>query len=171
MTDPDQDKPTSPIRATDAEAINLARELIADARHGVVAVMEPGTGYPLASRVALGQDSDGRPMTLISELSHHTQALKQNGRCSLLVGEVAGKGDPLTHPRITLQADARFVRKGEPGHDALRALYLAQNPKSKLYIDFGDFSFAIFDIKVAYLNGGFGKAYNLTPTDLGLPDN
>ena len=107
-------------------------------------------------------------MTLVSDLSHHTKALKEDPRCSVLIGQPGPKGDPLTHPRLTLQAQVRFLRKGDDGYDALRDHYLTQYPKAKLYIDFMDFSFARFAVTVGHLNGGFGKAYQLTPDEMGL---
>jgi hypothetical protein len=49
-----------------------------------------------------------------------------------------------------------------------REKYLAEHPKSKLYADFADFGFVLFEAEGAALNGGFGRAYMLTPEDLGL---
>lgn len=161
-------KKIDPIRETDDEARALARELIDAARFGALGVRDPETGAPMVSRVAVATDPGGRPVSLVSDLSHHTVALKADPVCSLLVGEPAAKGDPLTHPRLTLQARARFLRHGADGHAELRARYLTQHPKAQLYIDFADFSFALLDVTEAHLNGGFGKAYRLTPADLQL---
>jgi len=170
MPEPDKPEPKKidPIRETDAEARALARRLIDTARHGALGVRDPETGAPMVSRVAVAVAPDGRPLTLISDLSHHTRALKADPVCSLLVGEPGDKGDPLTHPRITLQCRASFLRHGEAGHAGMRAHYLARHPKAGLYIDFADFSFALLDVEDAHLNGGFGKAYRLRPADLGL---
>ncbi|MEE4118437.1 MAG: pyridoxamine 5'-phosphate oxidase family protein [Paracoccaceae bacterium] len=162
------EKKIDPIRETDDEARMLARSLIDRARFGALGVRDPETGAPMVSRVAVGTTEGGAPVTLVSDLSHHTKALKTDPVCSLLLGEPGSKGDPLTHPRITLQCRAHFVRHGEAGHGPLRAHYLAQHPKAQLYIDFADFSFAVLDVEEAYLNGGFGKAYRLGPADLGL---
>jgi heme iron utilization protein len=159
---------TSPIRPTDDEARALARELLEQARFGALGVIDPGTGAPMVTRVAVGTDPDGRPVSLVSDLSAHTRALKANPHCSLLVGEPGGRGDPLTHPRLTLQGRARFVRKGEEGYEALRARWVEGHRKSTLYVDFADFSFAVLDLDAAHLNGGFGRAFVLTPGDLGL---
>ena len=159
---------TSPIRPTDDEARRLARELLDRARFGALGVIDPGTGAPMVTRVAVGTDRDGRPVSLVSDLSAHTRALKANPLCSLLVGEPGGRGDPLTHPRLTLQGRARFVRKGAEGHDALRARWIEGHRKSMLYVDFADFCFVVLDLDAAHLNGGFGRAFVLTPADLGL---
>lgn len=147
----------------------MGRGLIAGVSHGVLAVLDPQTGFPMASRIAIVRGADGTPVTLISDLSHHTGALRADPRCSLLLGEPGKKGDPLTHPRLTLQSRARFLTRDQEGFGAMRDLYLAQYPKAKLYVDFLDFSFARLEVVSAHLNGGFGKAYLMTPEDLDLP--
>ncbi|SEP77747.1 HugZ family protein [Thalassovita taeanensis] len=154
------------IRPTDDQARALARQLIDTARFGALAVTEAGTGLPLVSRVAVGTAPDGQPLLLVSDLAHHTRALKENPACALLLGEPGPRGDPLTHPRLTLQADAQFLRHGSPGHGEMAAHYLRDHPKAKLYIGFTDFSFALLKVHLAYLNGGFGRAFTLTPADL-----
>ena len=161
------DKP-SPIRPTDDEARALGRGLIDSARFAALGVTSPDTGAPVVTRVAFATDDGGVPITLISTLSAHTTALKAAPECSLLVGEPGDRGDPLTHPRLTLQAKADFVDRATDDHKDLRARYLDQHPKAKLYIDFGDFGFVRFRVTSAALNGGFGKAFVLTPADLNL---
>lgn len=156
------------IRPTDDEARSLAQRLIRLVRHCALGVIDPETEMPLVSRVAFGTSPEGQPVSLISDLALHTRALKAMPRCSLLLGEPEDKGDPLVHPRLTLQAGVHFLRHGDTGHADLAAHYLRDHPKSKLYIGFADFSFVLFDVQKAYLNGGFGKAFVLTPEDLNL---
>ena len=60
------DKPKDVIRETDAEAIRLAKTLMRTARFGALAVIESGTGAPLASRVGVATDADGTPLILVS---------------------------------------------------------------------------------------------------------
>lgn len=157
------------IRPTDDEARALARRLIRGAYFGSLAVIEQGTGAPMVSRVAVGTGPGGEVMTLISGLSNHTRALRDNPAASLLVGEPDERGDPLIHPRVTLMAHARFVEHGDAAYHGLAEHWLKGHPKSKLYIGFGDFVFAVFVVDKAYLNGGFGKAFVLEPGDLGMP--
>ena len=157
-----------PIRPADEEARRMARSLLNTARFGALGVIDPETGAPVVSRVAIGTTPEGAPLTLISSLSQHTAALRSNPACSVLLGEPGERGDPLTHPRLTLQCHARFVDGVAPQRPALREGWLTDHPKAKLYIDFADFGFVVFEVGAGFLNGGFGKAYALVPADLGL---
>lgn len=155
----------SPIRPTDDQARDLGKSLIYRAGFASLAVIDIETSFPLVTRTLTVSDQDGTPVILISDLSNHTKALKADARCSLLFGE-PGKGDPLAHPRITVLAEAQQIPRTDPDHLGLRQLFLDAHPKSQLYIDFADFSFYRMEIKSAYLNGGFGKAFILTASDL-----
>lgn len=159
-------QPANPIRPTDDEARFLARNLLASAKFAALGVLEPKARAPLVTRIAIARDDAGLPMSLVSDLSHHTRALRLDPVCSILIGEPGQTGDPLTHPRITLQCVAHFLARDGETHDRLRGCYLAQRPKAKLYIDFGDFHLVQFSVTAAYLNGGFGKAFILSPGDL-----
>lgn len=160
-----EDKPKDVIRGTDADAILLAKTLLRSARFGALAVLDPATGAPLASRVGVATDADGTPIILVSGLSAHTPAILADPRCSLLLGE-PGKGDALAHPRITLVCRAVRLTAETPDHEQARRRYLYRNPKAKLYAGLGDFSFFRLEVERAGLNGGFGKAYLLTRDDL-----
>jgi putative heme iron utilization protein len=153
------------IRETDAEAIRLARTLLRTARYGALAVLDPHSGAPLASRVAVASDLDGTPLILVSSLSEHTGGLVADARCSLLVGE-PGKGDPLAHPRIGIGCRAARLERGTVEEARAARRYLNRHPKAKLYAGFADFAFFRLAVERASLNGGFGKAYRLTPDDL-----
>ncbi|MCU0908015.1 MAG: pyridoxamine 5'-phosphate oxidase family protein [Rhodobacteraceae bacterium] len=156
-----------PIRPTDAQARDLARGLVRDAGHGALGVLDPATGGPHVTRVAVMGQPDGSAVLFVSALSHHTRALRAHPACSLLLGEPGAKGDPLTHPRLTLLAQAAFVPQGSDAHRALRAAWLTRHPKARVYADLPDFAFAILTPTGAHLNGGFGRAFVLTPDDLG----
>lgn len=157
--------PKETIRQTDDEAIRLGRTLIRLARHGALAVVEPGSGAPLASRVAVATDHDGAPVILVSTLAAHTGALLADPRCSLLLGE-PGKGDPLAHPRISIACRARRIERDDPRRERIARRFLARNPKARLYADFPDFAFVRLEPDGASLNGGFARAYVLTRAQL-----
>ncbi len=159
-----QDRPNV-IRETDSEAIRQAKTLVRTARYGALAALEPSSGAPLASRVAVATDLDGTPLILVSALSEHTGALLADPRSSLLLGE-PGKGDPLAHPRISLRCRAEKLGRGTPEHAQAERRYLNRHPKAKLYVGFADFSFFRLEIESASLNGGFGKAYRMSRADL-----
>lgn len=157
----------APINPTDEASRVLAQGLIAGARFVALAFVDPESGHPEVSRIAVAQDGAGMPIGLISDLAQHTKALRTDPRAALLFGEPGVKGDPLTHPRLSLTARAEFVAADAPERLALRTLWLEQQPKSALYADFADFGFVRFRPLGASLNGGFGRAYRLTPADLG----
>lgn len=152
----------SPIRPTDDDARALARDLMNAARIAALGVVHPETGLPHVTRIAIAPG----PVTLISDLSLHARALRAKPDASILLGEAPDKGDPLAFPRITLAAKAQFVDRTDPDHTGLREEWLKRHPKAALYIDFADFHFVRFQVTGADLNGGFGKAYRLTPDDL-----
>jgi putative heme iron utilization protein len=164
---PMPDKP-DPIRPTDDMARQMARNLMAAADFAALAVLG-ADGAPAVTRIAFGLGPDGMPVSLVSDIAAHTRALAADPRSSLMVGEPGPKGDPLTHPRLTLQARAQLLPHDTPDREALAQAWLARHPKSQMWIGFADFRFARFAVTSAFLNGGFGKAFRLTPEDLGLP--
>ena len=156
-----------PINPTDDAARDLARDLLANSAFAALATVQ-ADGHPLATRITFTLTGTGLALSLISDLSTHTGALRSEARCSLLLGSPGTRGDPLIHPRLTLLATARLIRHGQPEHAKMAAQYLRGHPKAKLYIGFADFSLVRFAISAGHLNGGFGKAFRLTPQDMGL---
>jgi putative heme iron utilization protein len=151
----------NPIRDTDAQARVLARRILSDARFGALGEIDPTSSSPMVTRIAVATAADGTLLSLMSNLSLHTTALGKTPICSLLIGEPGPKGDPLSHPRLTLQCRAEPIEKS-----GLRVRYLSLHPKAQLYFDFADFQMVALRINSAFLNGGFGKAYHLTAAEL-----
>lgn len=158
-----------PVADADDAARVLARSLLAAARFASLAVTDVANGGPAISRIAFGLCPVGQPVTLVSALSAHFQSLTRSPDCAIMVGEPGPKGDPLTHPRLMLQARAGLIDRGGADHSSLRRHWLTTHPKSALYIDFADFSFVRFAPTTAFLNAGFGKAFRLVPGDLLAP--
>ena len=73
-----------PFNPVDDDARTLARTLLETATYAALAVMEDG--QPSVTRIALATTPEGSPLSLVSDLSSHTQALDQNPTCSILVG-------------------------------------------------------------------------------------
>lgn len=149
------------IRETTPEALAEARALLAKARHGALATLDPADGHPMASRVALAQLDDGTPFILVSDLSAHSGALKAEPRCSLLIGDV-GKGDPLAYARLSLRCRAEPL----PRTPELRTRFLDTHPKAGLYIDLGDFSFFSLKLETVSYVAGFGRAYRFSGAEM-----
>jgi heme iron utilization protein len=154
-----------PVHPADAAARALAQDLLRDARHAALAYTDPAGRTPGIARIAFGL-ADGIPVTLISALSAHHAGLSGDPACAIMLGDPGPKGDPLTHPRLMIQARAGLLPRSDPRHAPLRDGWLRTHPKAKLYIDFADFTFAYLAPQGALLNAGFGKAYRLTPADL-----
>lgn len=155
-----------PIQPADDAALATARALLRGADHAALSFIDPADGLPGISRIAFGLTPQGLPLTLVSALAAHVPALRAEPACALMLVEAGPKGDPLTHPRLMIKARADFVRPEAPERSALRDDWLRAHPKSKLYIDFADFSFVRFQPVAVLLNAGFGKAYRLQASDL-----
>lgn len=155
---------TNVIRETNDEARALAKHLIRTARFGALAVNSNNPGFPSVSRTLVGLDTDGAPLILVSELSIHTKAIIADNKVSILLGE-PGKGDPVAHPRITITCKANWIERTDPRFKNLRARFISRHPKAALYVDFADFRFYRLEPVSADLNGGFGKAFALSPND------
>lgn len=154
------------MQPVDDEVRAVARDLLRGARTAALGVLHPDTGAPHVTRVAFGLSQAGDMLTLVSALSLHTRAMRADPRVSLLIGEVGPRGDPLTHPRISIAATASFVAASDPDRTLLRDDWLASHPKARLYVDFADFAFVRLRPDGAALNGGFAKAYQLLREDL-----
>ena len=152
--------PPRPERAYDAPGV--ARGLLRTVRSGALATLTP-EGAPYASLVTVASLPDGSPVLPLSTLAVHTQHLLADPRCSLLL-DSAGRGDPLTHPRLTLTG--RAVRATPAERDAWRARFLRRHPRAEIYVDFGDFAFWRLDMAGARLIGGFGRIDMLAAGDL-----
>ncbi|MEM1238067.1 MAG: pyridoxamine 5'-phosphate oxidase family protein [Pseudomonadota bacterium] len=153
------DTKKDPFRPLDDEARGTLTEMLSEP-HAALAVTDPETGVPSVTRIGFLW-LDGHAFTLISTLSDHTSALQANPACGLMLGSPGPKGDPLTHPRLSLQARALTADKV-----LWRDRYIAARPKVKLYYDFTDFGLVEFEVTKGLLNGGFGKAYRVTAADL-----
>jgi len=151
--------------APDFDPKLLAKSLLRATRAGSLATLDRNTGHPFASLVNVATDSDGSLLILVSRLSTHTANLEADGRASMLLA-VAGKGDPLAHPRLTLIGKFTRVAHDDGQEPRLRRRFLARHPKSELYAGFGDFAFWRLDTVSAHLNGGFARAADLKAAEV-----
>jgi putative heme iron utilization protein len=103
-----------------------------------------------------GLDDRGNPLFFVSLMAEHTQNAIRDPRASLLVTEPVPEGaDPLASGRVTLLGTVAAV--GDDERDDVRARYLAANPTSAYYIDFGDFAFYRLTVESIRYVGGYGR--------------
>ncbi|CAN5164295.1 DUF2470 domain-containing protein [soil metagenome] len=134
-----------------------ARTLAAGRVNGTLAtVARDPEGTPFASVAPLGTDRSGRPVLCISEMAEHTQNLRLDARCSVLISEVVDEGaDPLAAGRVTLLGAASVGPDGERGE--ARDAHLAGNPHAGYYVDFGDFNLWRVEVDSVRFVGGYGR--------------
>jgi putative heme iron utilization protein len=115
-------------------------------------------GAPCVTLVNIARTHQDEILLCLSGLSLHTQNLIHDARVSLLLVK-SGKGDPLTHPRLSVFGEA--IPLGSPDdHPEQRECFLKTHPKAKIYMPLPDFRFWQVKITSAHLNGGFARAAN-----------
>ena len=158
-------KRPDPVQLANDDARDVVRRLLT-LGHAALAWQDPDTGTPGISRIAFARDPEAGLLTLVSGLAPHFRALRDRPDCALMLGEVGDKGDPLTHPRLMIRAQAAFVAPDDPTRPGLRDRWLSRNPKAQIYIDLPDFAFVRLTPTSALLNGGFARAFHVAPEDL-----
>jgi putative heme iron utilization protein len=161
MTD-DVGAPRDPRQPGDFEPVSGAKLLLRKIRTATLATLSR-SGGPFASLTAIATDADGAPILLLSKLAVHTRNLERDPRCSLLLAQ-GGKGDPMAHPRLTVDASVAFT--SDP---RVRKRFLRRNAKATLYADFPDFSFWRGEVSGFHLNGGFARAADMGPEQVLTP--
>ncbi len=144
-----------------------ARRLTRASRFASLGTLDP-QGRPYVSLVSTATDVDGSPLILISRLALHTRNLEAHPAASLLFAQV-GAGDPMVHPRISLQGEAARLEPGSPDGERARRRFLARHPDAAFYAGFADFSFWRIASEGAHLVAGFGRIVDLSTEDLVLP--
>ena len=134
-----------------------ARTIVAAANRGTLCTLASDPpGYPFGSVATYALDDGGAPLFFVSLMAEHTQNAERDSRASLLVAEAVADGaDPLASGRVTLIGDLGRVADGEV--PPVRDRYLAANPSSAYYIDFGDFAFYRLALRAVRYVGGYGR--------------
>lgn len=142
-----------------------ARTLVARSNRGILSTLalDPA-GYPFGSVATYAIDEAGRPIVFVSTMAEHTRNAGADPRASLIVTEAFPEGsDPLAAGRVTLIGDLLAV--GETERPVVRDTYLAANPASAYYIDFGDFSFWRLEVRSVRYVGGYGRMSWVEPEE------
>lgn len=155
----------APLNPLDEKARTLLCQMMSELRFAALGVIDPQTQAPHLSRVAVQQGPDGMPLALLSGLAAHSRALLADHKAGLLIEASQPKGDPMTHPRLSLQCLATPMALTP----ALRARWLAAHPRAQVFIDLPDFRPWQLRVQSGLLNAGFGKAYPVGPADMPIP--
>jgi heme iron utilization protein len=129
-----------------------------------MATIDAKNGYPYASLVTLATDASGAPTLLISNLARHTANLAKDPRASIMVDETGTLADPLQGARVTVHGKLERTKE-----EAVRRRFLARHPEASFYADFPDFGFFRLAVEGAHYIGGFGRIFDLAPSDLLIP--
>jgi putative heme iron utilization protein len=154
----------SPEMPTKSEIAASARALMRRASKGSLASIDARNGYPYASLITLATGASGAPSFLISQLARHTANLTRDSRASIMVDETGALADPLQGARVTI-----YGRAAPNAEEGVRRRFLARHPEAAFYVDFPDFAFWTLKVEGAHYIGGFGRIFDLEPSDLLLP--
>ncbi|WP_339079968.1 DUF2470 domain-containing protein [Pseudomonas sp. TMP9] len=145
-----------------------ARELLLKEYRGVLSTHSKAMpGFPFGSVVPYCLDAEGFPLMLISRIAQHTHNLKQDAKCSLLVGE-RGAEDVQAVGRLTLLAHARQLEDGAQ-IEAAAQRYYRYFPGSQDHHRVHDFDFwRLEPVRWRYI-GGFGAIHWLDQVALANP--
>lgn len=145
------------VRAPEPSHAERCRTLVAGASRGALSTLAADpAGYPYGSVASYALDDAGNPLFFVSLMAEHTQNALRDPRGSLLVTEPVPDGaDPLASGRVTLLGDLSAV--DDDDRPAVRDRYLAANPTSAYYIDFGDFAFYRLTVASIRYVGGYGR--------------
>jgi putative heme iron utilization protein len=125
-------------------------------------------GMPYVSLVLCAEAADfGAFYIHVSGLAIHTQNLRADARAGLMISQPdAGTSDPQTRARVSLQALAAPILPDSPDYPAARARYVARFPESRQTFELADFElFCLTPLEGRFV-AGFGRIFNLSPSDL-----
>ncbi len=130
----------------------FARTLAAEVGSGCLSTLtHDGEGFPYGSFTTFAMEG-GSPVFLISELAEHTQNLREDTRCSLMVAR-PGNDDPLARARVTLVGRCAVLVDGA----SARAAYIRKHPNAAYYAGFKDFHFWRMRVESIRYIGGYGR--------------
>ncbi len=102
----------------------------------------------------------------VSQLAHHTQALRQDRRVSLLIVEPdTGETDPQLLARVSIRGEAMETPPTAGNYAEVKSAYLARFPRSAVNFGLGDFTLYRITPRTARYVAGFGQIFDLVAAD------
>ncbi len=115
-----------------------------------------------------------RLYTFVSDLSSHTQALRADPRCSLLIHQPPSPQDPRSNhalPRLSLKGMGQLLFREEAAELGIDRLYQAKYPIAEMLLGLGDFHFCQITPQEGSLIQGFGQAFRLSGDNFEILDH
>lgn len=122
---------------------------------------------PLVSMVLYAAAADFSAFYIhVSQLAQHTQAIRQDRRVSLMIGEPdTGQANPQTLARVSIRGEAIETPPTARNYEDVKAVYLAKFPEAAVNFGLGDFVLYGVVPSTARYVGGFGKIFDLVAED------
>lgn len=115
---------------------------------------------------AVGPESDALVIQA-SRLARHTRGLSAGARWSGVVHEPdSADTDPMQVPRLALEGTVAPLAGGEPSFEAAARAFLSRFPAGAMTLSLPDFGLYRLEIDGARLILGFGRALNVSRSDL-----
>ena len=151
-----------------AQVARNARELLLKEYRGALSTLSKAMpGFPFGSVVPYCLDEQGRPLILISRIAQHTHNLRQDPKCSLLIGEREAD-DVQAVGRLTYLAEAEKLAEAV-AIEAAAERYYRYFPDSANYHKAHDFDFWVLKpVRHRYI-GGFGAIHWIDQLTLANP--
>lgn len=150
------------MRAMDIDTAAVLRRLIFETPVAALGTLHKGE--PAVSMVPWVWSPELQAFLIhVSGLATHTRDMQAHPRVSAMVmGSVADAPSPQALPRVSVQAEAKFLDKGdETQYAKQRDTYLARFPDAEMMFGLGDFALVALQPVSARLVAGFGQAYSL----------
>jgi heme iron utilization protein len=150
----------------DSEALNSLRQLLQTQLVAALGTLHRGD--PAVSMVPFVLPVGATRFFIhVSTLATHTADMHRHPRVSLLVmAELVQAASALSLPRVTLQAEALTLPRGDAEYVAARTAYLDRFPTAAETFELGDFSIVALQPVSARLVAGFGRAFSLVGESL-----
>lgn len=127
-------------------------------------------GHPAVSAVPYGVLRDPlRVFLLISDLSGHTAALRQDPRCSLMIHDSPRPEDPNHNhalTRVMIKTEAQFLTREEAATCGAEVQYREKYPIAEMLLGLRDFHFCQLTPQAGIFVRGFGQAYRVSGPNL-----
>jgi putative heme iron utilization protein len=143
------------------------RELLDDQKVLSLAVIADGTPFAgLLPFVAL-PDYTGL-LVHASRMAKHSRGLASGARVGILLHEQYTEGkDPLQLRRVTFECVVRPLERNSGAWVEGRDRYLAKFPDARITFNLGDFTLYRLEFASGLYVGGFGRASEFHPRDIG----